>query len=254
MISQFFGSFEEVEIDEADDIIDMEYEDTLEQAVQRAAKGICPILDLTVPDEKRILEACDTARAYTAKRTGKKPPTSKPPRYFAFVPKMDLKQLLDKKMREKGVPESGLKLWTQLVEGHRLPDNPHVTIVHSKEKHEAEDLWEHCLALHKSLHEDEPSFTVAFDHVVWNGDIMALAVSKVEMRENHGKLVQAVVEHIPDVISNRLHLTVGTREEGINPFGAAAMVDGWRRGEDNGAQSIPLGKCLIEGNIVGRYS
>ncbi|KAF8603645.1 hypothetical protein BDV93DRAFT_156511, partial [Ceratobasidium sp. AG-I] len=199
-------------------------------------------------------EACDIARAYTAKRTGKKPPAAKPPRYFAFVPKMDLKQLLDQKMRAEGVPESGLKLWSQIVEGNRLPEKPHVTIVHSKEKHEAEELWEQCLALHKSLREEEPSFTVVLDHVVWNEDIMALAVSKVETREDHGVLVQAVVEHIPDIITSRLHLTVGTREEGINPFGAAAMVAEWRRGEKNGAQSISLGKCLVEGDITGRYS
>ncbi|KAF8594578.1 hypothetical protein BDV93DRAFT_565265 [Ceratobasidium sp. AG-I] len=157
-------------------------------------------------------------------------------------------------LREKETAESGLKLWSQIVEGNRLSEKPHVTIVHSKEKHEAEELWEHCLALHKSPREDETSFAVVFDHVVWNEDIMALAVSKVEMREDHGELVQAVVEHIPDIITSRLHLTVGTREEGVNPLGAAAMVAGWRRGERNGTQSISLGKCLVEGDITGRYS
>jgi tRNA ligase len=258
VISQFFGSFEEVETDEADDVIDMEYDETLEQAVRRALVGLCPILELDMPEEDKIVEACGVARAYTVKRLGKKAAAPKPPRYFAFVPKIDLEQFLDEKMRGKDVPESGTRLWTLLVEGHRLPDNPHVTLIHTKEKHEAEKLWELCTALRKTMPESEATFQATFEHVVWNENVMALAVTKLEMRVEaegeHGEVGRALIENIADNIKGRLHLTVGTREDGINAFEAAGLVGGWRRGEGNGAQSISLGKCVIEGRIMGRYN
>ncbi|KAG8793817.1 hypothetical protein FRC12_001517 [Ceratobasidium sp. 428] len=258
VISMFFGSFEDIEPDEADDVIDMEYDETLDQAIRRVVAGLCPILDLKMPGEKDITEACDIARAYEVKSTGKKAPAPKPPRYYAFVPNVNLKHLLDDKMRGDEVPESGRTLWAELVESHRLPDNPHVTLIHTKEKHECEKFWEHCTALRKAAPDPSPSFQATFDHVVWNATVMALAVSKLEMHAEvdgeYGKIGSAVIKEIPNSIARRLHLTVGTREEGINAFEAAGMVERWRKGEDSGAQSIPLSQCIVEGKIVGRYS
>ncbi|KAG9086894.1 hypothetical protein FRC07_012960, partial [Ceratobasidium sp. 392] len=258
VISMFFGSFEEVESEEADDVIDMEYDETLDEAVRRAITGLCPILDLEIPGDKEIAEACDVARAYEVKPTGKKAPAPKPPRYYAFAPNVDLKNLLDKKMMGEGVPESGRTFWTRLVEGHRLPDSPHVTVLHSKEKHESEKLWEHCTALRKAVPDSEPSFRVTFDHVVWNANVMALAVSKLEMHAEvdgeYGTIGRAIIKEIPENVARRLHLTVGTREDGINAFEAAGMVEGWRKDGDNVAQSIPLGDFAVEGRIMGRYS
>ncbi|KAG9075947.1 hypothetical protein FRC06_009799 [Ceratobasidium sp. 370] len=258
VISVFLGSFEEVESEEADDVIDMEYDETLEQAVRRAIVGLCPILDLDMPGEKEIADACDIARAYKVKSTGKKAPAPKPPRYYAFVPNMDLENILGEKMRSGGVPESGRAFWARLVEGHRLPDSPHVTIVHTKEKHEAEKLWEHCTTLRKAIPESSPPLRATFDHVVWNDNVMALAVSKLEIHAEvdgeYGELVSSVIKEIPENVARRLHLTVGTREDNINPFEAAGMVEAWRKGEDNGTQSVPLGACIVEGRIMGRYN
>ncbi|KAG8794363.1 hypothetical protein FRC12_024792 [Ceratobasidium sp. 428] len=59
----FFGSFEDIEPEEADDVIDMEYDETFDQAVRRAVAGLCPVLDLKMPGEKEITVACDIARA-----------------------------------------------------------------------------------------------------------------------------------------------------------------------------------------------
>ncbi|KAG8695910.1 hypothetical protein FRC08_007472 [Ceratobasidium sp. 394] len=236
----------------------MEYDETLEQAVRRAIVGLCPILDLDMPGEKEIAEACDIARAYKVKSTGKKAPPPKPPRYYAFVPNIDLENLLGEKMQGNSVPESGRTFWAELVEGHRLPDSPHVTIVHTKEKNEAEKLWEQCTTLRKAVSESNPLLRATFDHVVWNGNVMALAVSKLEVsaevdRDCRG-LVSALVNGIPEDVARRLHLTVGTREDSINPFEAAEMVDAWRKGEDNGTQSVSLDACVVEGKILGRYS
>lgn len=259
VISQFFGSFEEVEAEEADDVVDMEYTDTLEQAVKRAALGIAPILDLAVPDDRRIDEACAAARAYTVTETGKKKSAPKPPRYFALIPDLNLENFIDDKIHHnlKQTPESGVQLWSHLVQANRLPEHPHVTILHTKERHESEDLWQSCLALRNSAGDIEPTFKITFDHIVWNGDVMALSVSKVEIheesQEQHRKLGEAVITQIPEITARRLHLTIGTRD-GINPFQAASMIAEWRNGGGNDIQSAPLSNCVVESKFAGRYS
>ncbi|CAE6427063.1 unnamed protein product [Rhizoctonia solani] len=258
VISQFFSSFEEVEAEEVDDIIDMEYTDTLEQSVKRAISGIAPILDLGVPEDQKINEACNVARSYTVKSIGAKKTALKPPRYYALVPGIDIEKQIGRAFNGEHVPDSGAKMWSSLVNDKRIAGSPHVTLIHVKEKKESEALWERCQALRKSAGEIEPTFKVTFDHVVWNDNVMALSVSKVEIHrefeEEHRQLAEAVVEHIPEKITNRLHLTVGTREEGINAFEAAAMVTEWRNGANNGVQSIPLGNFVVEARFLGKYS
>ncbi|CEL61453.1 hypothetical protein RSOLAG1IB_10035 [Rhizoctonia solani AG-1 IB] len=257
VISQFFNSFEEVEAEEVDDIVDMEYTDTLEQAVKRAILGISPILDLEVPDDRKINEACAVARSYSVKPTGKKT-APKPPRFFALVPDINVEKLIGDKFEGKDAPDSGTNMWSNLVDNKRIADRPHVTLIHVKEKQDSVTLWERCLALQKSAGEIESTFRVTFDNVVWNGDVMALSVSKVEMHQEfedeHRQLAEAVVETIPEIITNRLHLTVGTREDSINPFEAASMITEWRKGVQSGTESIPLGACVVEAKFLGRYS
>ncbi|KAH7338320.1 RNA ligase-domain-containing protein [Rhizoctonia solani] len=258
VISQFFGSFEEVEAEEVDDIIDMEYPDSLEQAVKRAISGIAPILDLKIPDDHKIDEACAVARSYTVKSMAGKKAKPKPPRYFALVPHIDVDKLIGKQFEGNHVPDSGKKMWNNLLNGQRVVDRPHVTLIHVKEKEDSLALWERCLALQKSAGEIEPSFKITFDHVVWNGNVMALSVSKVEMHrqfeDEHRQLAEAVVSQIPKKITDRLHLTIGTREDGINPFEAASMVVRWRDGTSTDVQCIPLGNCPVEAKFSGRYS
>ncbi|KAG8723719.1 hypothetical protein FRC09_002057 [Ceratobasidium sp. 395] len=70
-----------IEPEETNDVVDMEYEETLDQAVRRAVAVLCLILDSKMPVQKEITEACDIARAYEVKSTGKKAPAPKPPRY-----------------------------------------------------------------------------------------------------------------------------------------------------------------------------
>ncbi|QRW07501.1 tRNA ligase [Ceratobasidium sp. AG-Ba] len=258
VISMFFGSFEDVEPDEADDVIDMEYDETLDRSVKRAVEGLCSILNLDPPSEEQMEEACQVALAYEVKSTGKKPPAPKAPRYYAFVPSLPLENMIREKINSQGVPESAQKLWNIILENHRLPENPHVTLVHTKEKQEANLLWDHCTALRKTVPESQPSFRVTFDHLVWNANVMALSASNLEMHTevdgDYGEIGKALIEDMPENIKGRLHLTIGTREDSINPFEAAGMVEGWRKGEDNGAQSISLDRCIIEGKIMGRYS
>ncbi|KAG8724461.1 hypothetical protein FRC09_018390 [Ceratobasidium sp. 395] len=84
---------------------------------------------------------------------------------------------------------------------------------------------------------------------------MALAVPKLDMHTDvdgeYREVGSAVIKGIPEGIARRLHLTVGTREDGMNPFEAAGILEGWRKGEDNGAQSIALDRCTVEGRIAG---
>ncbi|KAG8733154.1 hypothetical protein FRC11_008359 [Ceratobasidium sp. 423] len=257
VISQFFNSFEDVEAEEVDDIVDMEYADTLEQSVKRAISGLAPILDLSIPDDHKIDEACATAQSYTVKSTVTKKSAPKPPRYFALVPKIDVEKLIGDEFDGQHAPESGKQMWAKLV-GKRIDDRPHITLLHVKEKPESEEFWERCSALRKSAGEIEPTFRVTFDHVVWNENVMALSVSKVEMHqefdEEHRQLAKAVLENIPERITKRLHLTIGTGEDGINPFEAASMVAEWRNGANDNVNSIALGKCTVEAKFSGKYS
>ncbi|GAB1521195.1 tRNA ligase [Rhizoctonia solani] len=258
VISQFFNSFEEVEAEEVDDIIDMEYTDTLEQAVKRAISGISPILDLEIPDDKKINEACAIARSYTVKSTGAKKAAPKPPRYFALVPDINVEKLIGNYFEEEDAPDSGAKMWSDLVSNKRVADRPHVTLIHVKEKQDSVSLWERCLALQKSAGEIEPTFRVTFNNIIWNNDVMALSVSRIEMHREfedvHRQLAEEVVETIPESITNRLHLTIGTRDDSINPFEAASMVADWKRGVNSSAQSVLLRECVVEAKFLGRYS
>jgi tRNA ligase len=237
----------------------MEYTDTLEQAVKRAVSGIAPILDLPIPDDHKFNEACAAARSYTVKQTGKKKAAPKPPRYFALIPEIDLERLVGDKMHSKQASKSGLQLWSHLVAEKRLPEHPHVTVLHMKEKHESEKLWECCLALRKSTGEIDPIFKLTFDHIVWNANVMALSVSELkfehtESENEHRRLGEAVIERMPEAIVRRLHLTVGTRDDTINPFEAASMIAEWRSGRGNDVQSMRLDKCVVRGKFTGRYS
>ncbi|KAG8794364.1 hypothetical protein FRC12_024793 [Ceratobasidium sp. 428] len=133
-------------------------------------------------------------------------------------------------MRGDGVPESDRALWAGLVESYRLPDDPQLTLVHTKEKHEREKVWEQCTVLRKAAADPLSSFQVTFDYVGWSANLIALAVSKLEMHAEvdgeYEKIGRAVIEEIPEGIARRLHLTVGTRENGIDPSEAAGMVKG----------------------------
>jgi tRNA ligase len=164
-------------------------------------------------------------------------------------------------MKSEQAPESGLQLWSYLVEKKRVLERLHVTILHTKEKHMSKKLWECCIALRKSISANEihPTFIFTFDHIVWNNNIMALSVSdlKIEMpagsENEHRHLGEAVIEQIPEAIAQWLHLTIGTRDDTTKPFEAAAMVAGWRSGKSNDVQSIPLENCVVKSKFSGRY-
>ncbi|PPR05223.1 hypothetical protein CVT24_010350, partial [Panaeolus cyanescens] len=142
----FLNKREELAENEVDKVIDMEVEEGLEDATRRAVKGVCEVLRMEVPSEEKIKEACDVARGYVpgvvkkedaagaakGKDKKKKGGEAVQPRYFAFMPELDVKRILDERLNKTDVDEEVRRAYTKMKGDGRVTEVPHITVVHSK--------------------------------------------------------------------------------------------------------------------------
>ena len=256
VIWMFLQTAEELLDHEVDDSIEMDVEESLEDALARAIDGCVRILGVKKPSVEEIGEALAVARGYKSSgpKKNKKVDAPKPPRYYALLPEVNLEDLLDKYMLKDDISAAGRDLYRRLLDQKRVAVRPHVTIVHEKGLPEDQSLWDRCRDIVASA--EPPIFVFKLGTVVWNTRVMALTVSDIAVSQNdedpESKGMDFVVK-LPDALKGKLHVTVGTRDKDVNPFEARQLVLDWRNG-DTTVESRTLEDVWVKGRIKGLFS
>ncbi|KAG8799950.1 hypothetical protein FRC16_004045 [Serendipita sp. 398] len=271
VIWKFLNDFEELQEDEVDEVIEMEVEEDMENALGRAVNGIVELLGLEAPSDEKMGEALRVAREYqpdtkkqlrqTEKKENKKGesqevgPSKKKkktvqPRYYALLPEIDLREFMGNVLNsDVMMPDSASDLWDHLKGQSRLPSVPHITIVHLKTREGENDAWSACETL---IQGPQPLFEFKIGHIVWNDRVMALTVERLSFVVESGGEGPAhtFLQALSPQIQNRLHITVGTKDPSIPPVEAKDMVEEWRAGRE-GMQSVAVGDVSVRGRVKG---
>ncbi|PCH44649.1 hypothetical protein WOLCODRAFT_139122 [Wolfiporia cocos MD-104 SS10] len=278
IIWQFIRNAEELEDGEVDVAVEMDWEESLEDALTRAADACVRILGLPKPDQEQMGMALAVTRSYAPKTTAKpklapkeeevssgKKKKENPPRYYGLVAEIDLPLALREVFKEDDTPKSGKEFWEALSSSDRVAQHPHVTLVHertiagakpgSEEHKEAQALWDRCAGLHAV--EVPPQFNFRLSHLVWNDRVMAAVVEDLAV-EGTGNGTKPEVEGIdfvsklPQEYREALHVTVGTRDKSIRPVEARALVKEWKKAKDDDrVKSLPLEGMWVKGRVKG---
>ncbi|KAH9848984.1 RNA ligase-domain-containing protein [Lenzites betulinus] len=262
----FLKGAEELADSEADVVVTMDLEESLEDAVTRAVDACVAHLGVEKPDQEKMGQALAAARAYEPKRKGNKAKlpeakakakTPAKPRYFGILAEVDLASVVAPAFAaatDADVPPAARAFYDALVAEGRITKNPHVTVVHSKSLPADQVLWDDCMALH--ARERPPLLCFRLGALVWNGRIMAaavddLAVDADDPGDADGAAV-ALVAGLPAEVRERLHVTVGTKSKDVPPVEAMELVAGWRRGEQTaGVWVLPLKDVWVKGRLKG---
>jgi len=259
VIWEFIEQREELEEHEVDEVVEMDINEDLEHALDRAVDGCVRILGLEKPDQEKVGLALAAARGYepTKKKEEKKEKEKKgrkgrSPRYYGFVPEVDLLELLNPVFSAPGDADAadGKRFFTNLKKNRRITKQPHITIVHSKALDEewAQPLWDRCSELY--LSSTPTTFQFTLGSVVWNDLVMAVTVDEVVPASGDDEAGKSFVDQLPQEVSKKLHITVGTASEDIPAVEARTLVGDWRNGKDTRLvqlSNIPTTKGRIRG-------
>lgn len=264
VIWQFLEQREELEEGEVDEVIEMDINEDLEHAFDRAVDGCVRILGLEKPDQEKVALALAAARGYEPTRKGdkkeerekekEKEKKGKPPRYYGFVPEVDLVDLLNPVFSKGGDADAadGRKFFTDLKKNGRITKQPHITIVHSKavDSDSSRQLWDRCSDLY--LSSTPSTFRFNLGSVVWDGRVMAVIVDEVVPVNDDDDGGKSFVDQLPHEVRKKLHITVGTANRDIAPFEAHALMEDWRNGKR--IKWLQLTNIPTEGRIRGLFS
>ncbi|KAG8986078.1 hypothetical protein FRB94_008228 [Tulasnella sp. JGI-2019a] len=260
VIWKFLEEAQELGSQEVDQIIEMNIEDTPEEAVNRVIDRIVPLLSLERPSNEAIKEACDEALKYqpTVRKDIKTigPPTSA--RYFGLLAELDLEEVVSGALETAledniPVPEGMTALWKHLQEKKRVTRRPHITIIHINSLPQEQPLWDRCTALQKLP--IAPVFDFRLSHLVADSKIMAITIEEVttvedglpETVEAEGK---KFLDDLPEEVRIRLHITVGTRDDSALAWMAGPLVEKWKGGaSEDKVVSLPLKALKGQGRI-----
>ncbi|KAF8520871.1 RNA ligase-domain-containing protein [Hysterangium stoloniferum] len=279
-------------VQEVDDIIEMDVAESIEENLARAVDGLVRVLGLQRPSEERVKEALTIARTY-AYQPGEKHDKGKGaggdggggsrennrnktttdelsvkknaldtrrPRYFGILPEVDLDALVGGRVAELQDAHPAKKMWGALKARGRVTKRPHITLVHSAELPDEQELWDQCVALHRRA--TPPTFRFRLPEVVCNERVMAVCVEEVEVLagEEDGdggggekddlEAGKDFAKQLPEKVRRRLHITVGTAGGHITPYEAKSLVEGWREGGGDGVASVKL-NSRSQGRIKG---
>ena len=257
VIWNFIEEREELEEGEVDAVVEMDITEDLEHALDRAVDGCVRALGLEKPDQEKVGLALAVARTYepTKKKEERKEKgkekKGKPPRYYGFIPEVDLLELLNPVFSSPGGADTadGKEFFTNLKKDGRIAEHPHITIVHSKalDLEWAQPLWDRCSGL--CLSSTPSTFRFNLGSVVWNDRVMAITVDEVAPASDDDETGKSFVDQLPQEVRKILHITVGTAREDILPFEAHALMGDWRNGKHT--MSVQLTNIPTEGCIRG---
>ena len=243
IVRRFIKEAEELDENEVDDVIEMELDESIEDALARAVNGVVDVLGLEKPTDEQMGEALRKAIEYqsnvrsevggSAKGKEKEGPTGKTlaPRYYGILPEIDLEAVMERVLSAEDANEDAKKMWESLRHNKRVTARPHITITHMKSKDTELALWNASAQLLKEG--TPPMFGFEFGHLVWNDRVMALTVENLSVQE--GSATQAGYEWLKVLgdgpVRARLHITVGTANPSIPPVEALQLVEKWKAQE-----------------------
>ena len=238
----------------------MDINEDLEHALDRAVDGCVRILGLEKPDQEKVGLALAAARGYepTKKKEDRKEKEKekkdKKPRYYGFVPEVDLLELLNPVFSAGGDADvaDGKQFFTNLKKNGRVTKQPHITLVHSKtpDSEWVQLLWDRCSELHLSF--TPSTFRFNMGSVLWNDRVMAITVDEVVPTSDDDEAGKSFVDQLPQEVRKTLHITVGTVDKDIRPFEAHTLVEDWRDGKRT--KSLQLTNLPTEGRVRGLFS
>lgn len=260
----FLNTREEFSDSEADAVIEMKVEEDTEAAVRRAVDGCVKVLGLESPEESKIQEAIKAIEEYkpSIKKSDDRKKTREQARYYGLLAEVDLTEALSKKLASmanaSGPEGDAVGFWNAMKSAGRVTQRPHVTFIHRNSLPAEETLWTDCATLHAM--KQPPLFRIQLGHLVWNSRVMALTVDKLNAVGEEGAHDEATVERgkqflasLPEELTKRLHITVGTINAEAKPVEAKALVEAFRKGETSDAsgpiKSISLDDVFASGRI-----
>ena len=243
IVWRFIEDGEELNENEVDDVIEMELEDSIEDALARAVNGVVDVLGLEKPTDEQMGEALRKSIEYQTNlrkeigqsSKGKEKARLKEktiiPRYYGIIPEIDLEAVMGQVFSAEDAHEDAKKMWELLQSKKRVTARPHITITHMKSKDTEMALWS---ASEQLLTEGTPPmFGLEFGHLVWNSRVMALTVENLSVKE--GNAIEAGNEWLKVLgdgpVRARLHVTVGTADPSIPPVEAKQLVEKWKAQE-----------------------
>lgn len=247
VIWMFLKGGEELADNEVDEVVEMSIEESLEDALARAVDACVRILGVPRPSVEQIGEALAAARAYESKVKSAAKPKPKPnaqpagepakkkkekePRYYAFLPEIDITRPLEKRLKDPEAPDSARQFFAHLRKEKRVTAVPHVTIVHEKGLPADQDLWDRCKGIHALP--SPPLFLFRLSHVVWDKRVMALVVQDLAVANDGGDpgAVEFAKKLEEGSLLDKMHVTVGTYSKDIAPVEARELVQRWRDGD-----------------------
>ncbi|EMD34614.1 hypothetical protein CERSUDRAFT_116777 [Gelatoporia subvermispora B] len=252
----FLRTAEELTDSEVDVSVDMDIEENLEDALARAIDACVRILGVPRPSPEQVGEALAIARGYApTKKKADDPKKKAPPkpRYFGILAELDVDDVLSARMAEADVSAEGKDFFEKLKSNKRVTKRPHVTIVHSKALPAQQELWDRCMGLHSLA--VPPLLSFRLSRLVWNDRIMAVVVSDLavsnEEEDVENKALDFVVK-LPPEVKDRLHITVGTRDDSVPPVEAKDLVVEWKKqGDNNEMNSLELKDVWVKGRVKG---
>ncbi|PPQ91068.1 hypothetical protein CVT25_014736 [Psilocybe cyanescens] len=261
VIWMFINSAEELASKEVDEIVEMDIDDDLEQAVKRAVDGCVRVIGVPRPSDEKFAEALEVVKKYEpAVKKPDDPKTKKgqaEPRYFGLLPEVDLVEILDERLMQDDVDKDIRDFWVALKADDRITKRPHVTIVHRNGKEKEHELWERCTNLH-SMPVTPPTFKGTLGKVVCNLRVMALTVENLEVADPGEGASQEgpdFVSKLPHAVRERLHITVGTKSPDIQGVEAMGMVLLLReKGQVENTKVVELSDISVKGRVKGLNS
>ncbi|KLO10607.1 RNA ligase [Schizopora paradoxa] len=256
VIWMFINQSEELGEDEVDDIVDMDIEDDFEHNLDRAIDACVRILGLPKPSAEKIGQAMAAARGYAP--TEKKEiesSKSKPPRYYALLPEVNMTELVNDRLSKGDAPEEAKKFWKALTDSKRVTAVPHITLVHNKSLPQEQALWDRCKEMF--LSPSPPSFGFRITHVLLNDRVMSLVVDDLRAAPNpdgETEGAEQFVSILDGKIKSGLHITVGTKNANIPPIEGRTLVENWKKGDAKGIAALALNNVKAQGRVKGLMS
>lgn len=303
VIWQFISSAEELGDGEVDETVEMDVAaESLETVVSMAVDGLIPVLSKWVkppsgepawrrPTPDQIQDACNAARGYTVtvkKEDGGQGMKATAIRYFALLPEVNVMEVVDRLLESPTNPGSNSDVdlrtfWTSLKSSNRITRRPHITITHSQNLPEQQQLWDSCMAI-DAIKAWPALFEFRLRTMLCDGNVMSIVVEDLrphagppftspvasvrEIRAADGQMLQntdvnleesriaatraaeKLLEVIPEVLKARLHITIGTRTDDIKPIEGGKLVERWKAGAKD-ILSIPVVEMRVVGRIRG---
>lgn len=236
VIWMFLKQRQELKEDEVDEVVDMEFHDSLEDNLARAINACVDLLGLEKPSTEKIGKALAQARNYKVPIQGGskavKEKKKKDVRFYAILPEIRLQAVIENQIFHKDVPKEILEFWDEIKRDARVDESPHITLVHSKEigAEQKKLLWERCQTLDAEV--PPALFQMDLGHLVTDGRVLAITVNNLRPKSTFDEDVKDGVRDFVDLIStevgDKLHVTVGTRRPDISAFESRALVEKWR--------------------------